>query len=92
MAMKGSATPVTIFRVGHSTRTQDELIDLLLAHDIELLVDVRRWPRSRRNPQVPLSSARLPILRSACQSPEVVLTSIVPPSGIEAGPPHAGTV
>ena len=71
--MKDGAIPATIFTVGHYTRTQDELVDLLLAHGIKLLVDIRRWPRSRHNPQAPLSSARLPILRSACQSPEVVL-------------------
>ncbi len=37
--------------VGHSTRTLNELLDLLGEHDIQVLVDVRRWPSSRRNPQ-----------------------------------------
>src|SRR4051812_27347809 len=41
----------TVYTVGHSTRSSDELIDLLEAAGIELLVDVRRLPGSRRLPQ-----------------------------------------
>jgi len=41
-------SPRIIHTVGHSTRTIDALIALLRAHAIELLVDVRRWPASRR--------------------------------------------
>lgn len=44
------ARPV-IFTVGHSTRSLDELVALLRAHGVERLVDVRRMPRSLRNPQ-----------------------------------------
>jgi len=44
------ATPA-LYTVGHSTRSTDELIALLRAHDIEALVDVRRFPGSRRHPQ-----------------------------------------
>src|SRR5207253_11395603 len=40
-----------LFTVGHSTRTLDELVDLLKDHGIVQLVDVRHYPRSRRNPQ-----------------------------------------
>ena len=40
-----------IFTIGHSTRSFDELVDLLRAHGVERLVDVRTVPRSRRNPQ-----------------------------------------
>lgn len=39
-----------IFTIGHSTRTTEELVDLLRMHDVELLVDVRRWPTSSRHP------------------------------------------
>jgi uncharacterized protein (DUF488 family) len=42
---------LTIYTVGHSTRTLDELIAILRAHGIERLVDVRTIPRSRQNPQ-----------------------------------------
>lgn len=42
---------VRITTLGHSNRTIDQLIELLRAHDIELLIDIRRVPRSGRNPQ-----------------------------------------
>lgn len=41
----------SIFVVGHSTRTIESFIDLLKAHSINFLVDVRTIPRSRYNPQ-----------------------------------------
>jgi uncharacterized protein (DUF488 family) len=41
----------TIWTVGHSTRPIGEFTDLLRAHEISLLVDVRTVPRSRYNPQ-----------------------------------------
>ena len=41
----------TLWTVGHSTRPIDAFIDLLRAHEIRLLVDVRTIPRSRHNPQ-----------------------------------------
>ena len=40
-----------IFTVGHSTRSQEELIAILREAGVELLVDVRRFPGSRRYPQ-----------------------------------------
>jgi len=40
-----------IFTVGHSTRTIPQFVDLLGAGPVELVVDVRTVPRSRRNPQ-----------------------------------------
>jgi uncharacterized protein YeaO (DUF488 family) len=40
-----------IFTVGHSTRTSQELLNLLRAHEVSELVDVRTIPRSRHNPQ-----------------------------------------
>jgi uncharacterized protein (DUF488 family) len=39
------------FAIGHSTRSIEDFIALLLAHHIEVVVDVRTVPRSRRNPQ-----------------------------------------
>ncbi len=41
---------LTIFTVGHSTRSAKEFLDLLRAHGIEQVVDVRRFPGSRRLP------------------------------------------
>jgi uncharacterized protein (DUF488 family) len=40
-----------IFTIGHSNRSLDEFLDMLLAHEIKVLVDVRTIPRSKHNPQ-----------------------------------------
>lgn len=42
---------VRVFTIGHSTRPIEALIDLLRAHDMRQLIDVRTVPRSRRHPQ-----------------------------------------
>jgi len=39
-----------IHSIGHSTRAIEAFLELLKAHSIQLLVDVRRWPASRRYP------------------------------------------
>lgn len=41
----------TIFTIGHSTRSVEELIELLRAHGVRVVIDVRRHPGSRRHPQ-----------------------------------------
>ena len=41
----------TIWTIGHSTRPIGEFMNLLRAHEIRLLVDVRTIPRSRHSPQ-----------------------------------------
>ena len=40
----------TFYTIGHSTRTLDELVSALKAHDIETLVDICAFPISRRLP------------------------------------------
>jgi uncharacterized protein (DUF488 family) len=40
----------TLYTIGHSTRTLDELISALKAHRIDTLVDIRAFPMSRRLP------------------------------------------
>ena len=40
-----------ILTVGHSTHPIEEFLELLAAHGVEQLVDVRTIPKSRRNPQ-----------------------------------------
>jgi uncharacterized protein (DUF488 family) len=42
--------PGTIFTVGHSSQPLEGLAELLRAHGIGQVGDVRRWPRSRRHP------------------------------------------
>ena len=41
----------TIYTKGHSTCTIEQLVELLKAHGLEDLVDVRTVPRSKDNPQ-----------------------------------------
>ena len=43
--------PSLIYTLGHSTRPVEELIALLREHAVDLVVDVRRYPGSRRYPQ-----------------------------------------
>lgn len=45
------ATPRTVYTIGHSTRTIEQLVALLEENGVELVVDVRRFPGSRRHPQ-----------------------------------------
>jgi len=40
----------TLYSIGHSTRALDQLIDVLKAHGIKTLVDIRAFPASRRLP------------------------------------------
>ena len=40
-----------IWTVGHSTRGGKEFVEILLAHEIKVLLDVRTFPSSRRYPQ-----------------------------------------
>jgi uncharacterized protein (DUF488 family) len=41
---------VTIWTIGHSSRTLEEFLALLAQHGIEAIADVRRFPGSRRQP------------------------------------------
>ena len=43
-------TPI-ILTIGHSTRTWDVFLELLRAHGVRRVIDVRSIPRSRHNPQ-----------------------------------------
>lgn len=40
-----------VLTVGHSTRPIDEFLELLKAHGVQCVIDVRSVPKSRRNPQ-----------------------------------------
>jgi uncharacterized protein (DUF488 family) len=51
---------MTVFTIGHGVRAIDELVAVLAAAGVRTLVDVRRFPSSRRNPQfneAPLAAA-----------------------------------
>ena len=47
---KAGTSPI-VLTIGHSTRTIEEFINLVLAHGVSRVVDVRTIPRSRHNPQ-----------------------------------------
>src|SRR5688572_12869864 len=47
----GRTMTLQLYTLGHSTRPLQEVEQLLRAHDIGVLVDIRRFPRSRHNPQ-----------------------------------------
>jgi len=47
----GRLLPGVIYTIGHSTRGLPEFLGLLTAHLITQVVDVRRYPASRRHPQ-----------------------------------------
>ena len=42
---------MVVYTIGHGTRPLDELVAMLSAAGVQTLVDVRRFPGSRRNPQ-----------------------------------------
>lgn len=49
--MNSSKQSKTIWTIGHSTRTFDEFIAMLKSFQIELVVDIRNFPGSRKYPQ-----------------------------------------
>lgn len=64
----------TIWTIGHSTRSIDELITVLDAYDIELVADVRRYPGSSRLPQFSADSLEKSLAEtgiSYCWIPEL---------------------
>jgi uncharacterized protein (DUF488 family) len=42
---------LTVYTIGHSTRSPDELLELLGEAGVKLVADVRAFPSSRRHPQ-----------------------------------------
>lgn len=51
MRSRQKKNPLTVFTIGHSTWPIAEFLDLLRAHGIRQLLDIRTIPKSRRNPQ-----------------------------------------
>lgn len=43
--------PDTVFTVGHSTHPIEEFVELLKAHGVQRIIDIRTVPKSRHNPQ-----------------------------------------
>jgi hypothetical protein len=64
---RAAKNSVVVLTIGHSTHELDAFLQLLKAHGVMRLVDVRTIPRSRYNPQ--FNTETLPAaLRSACIS------------------------
>jgi Protein of unknown function, DUF488 len=43
--------PRVVLTIGHSTRTWEAFLELLRAHRVKRIIDVRSIPKSRHNPQ-----------------------------------------
>lgn len=54
---------VSIYTIGHSTRTVAELAELLRAVAVRVLADIRTMPRSRHNPQFNAGTLRAGLRR-----------------------------
>ena len=55
---RAPAKKLVILTIGHSTRPLKVFLQMLKAHQVRRLVDVRTVPRSRHNPQFNRSSGR----------------------------------
>jgi uncharacterized protein (DUF488 family) len=53
--------------IGHSNRPLQELIDMLRAHGVDLLVDVRTVPKSRYSPQFNAANLPAPLLQAGIE-------------------------
>ncbi len=56
---------MVIFTIGHSTHSIDEFVDLLKAHGIQFVIDVRTIPKSRHNPQYNRETLALTLRRNS---------------------------
>lgn len=70
------------FTVGHGTRPIEELIDMLSEADVRTLVDVRRFPGSRRHPQF-----NQPALAAAVEGAGIAYRHAVALGGRRSGEP-----
>jgi len=51
MPARRGRTALTIFTIGHSTRSIEDFIELLRSNGVTQLIDIRTIPKSRHNPQ-----------------------------------------
>lgn len=50
---------IILYTIGHSTRTLDDLVDILKSHGVKVLADVRSIPKSRHVPQFNQDSLKI---------------------------------
>ena len=58
----------TVWTIGHSNRSLADFLDLLKLHGIELLVDVRRWPTSKKFPYFAFQALKPELRRVGIQA------------------------
>ena len=51
MSLRQPKQPLVVMTIGHSNRPFETFVQLLQAHEVKQLVDVRTVPRSKHNPQ-----------------------------------------
>jgi uncharacterized protein (DUF488 family) len=73
---------VIVWTIGHGTRSADELVSVLHEARVRTLVDVRRFPGSRHNPQF-----NEPALRRVLEESEIAYRHEVELGGRLAGEP-----
>jgi uncharacterized protein (DUF488 family) len=73
---------VRIFTIGHGTRPIDELLEVLREAGVRTLVDVRRFPSSRRHPQFNQA-----VLASALETAGIAYRHAVELGGRRSGEP-----
>ena len=71
-----------MFTIGHGTRPVEELVEMLREAGVQTLVDVRRFPGSRRNPQF-----NQPPLAAALAGAEIEYRHAVELGGRRSGEP-----
>ncbi len=74
------------FTIGHSTRSVEEMVDLLRVAGAETIIDVRKMPRSRANPQ--FNSDALP---AALAERQIGYRHIASLGGLRGRAPRLGT-
>lgn len=62
-----AADDKTIWTIGHSTRTLEELVEMLRSFQVEMVVDIRSYPGSRRYPHFNKRSLELTLPQNGVQ-------------------------
>ena len=67
-ARRADGAAGTLYTIEHSTRTTRQLVDLLRAHGVEQVVDVRTISKSRHNPQFNRPALPSAATRTTCRA------------------------
>jgi uncharacterized protein (DUF488 family) len=67
MNRRSSAMPLAVLTIGHSTHPLDRFLALLARHEVEVLVDIRRFPASRKHPHFNQDNLRAALQESGVE-------------------------